>query len=349
MSSNHHCVPLSSGTRTSFLSGYRREGSDNSLILRIINKTLIFKDYTEILQGPGQEELNAFMRGAFDGKIVRNFGNIGEVIYPPPGSGFTHCWFTVIAAVTNEIHKYTNTQLGERFLKFQLGASDNDSDIIRRSMQSVFYSPRLEKDLHGVQLRQESVGAYLNQELDPAKDLPPVPDWYLTRLINLSHVLAVLRANISRKGHRELHYRPEEEFPARIARQLTKLSQTLAFVLNKDKIDREIYQIICRVALDTSQGWQREIVEYMAHQTTYVTKTQICDDLTMGRSTCSRALETLKELYVIRSIPNFQATERDGTKIGRPDHGYRLTRKFSKTWNGARINYSKLDRIMKDY
>jgi len=110
------------GAKT-LISGWNTgDGSDPSLLPRIVGKTLVLKDYTELMSKPigEQDEIYGQLRGAYDGHVARSYasGIIRE--YPEPGSGDSDCRFSILAGVTNAIHGDARASLGERFIKYLL-------------------------------------------------------------------------------------------------------------------------------------------------------------------------------------------------------------------------------------
>ena len=99
---------------------------------------------------------------------------------------------------------------------------------------------------------------HLFDTCDPDK-LPPVPQWYINRIVGLSQLVATVRATVSRKAG-ELVYRPTPEVGTRLSKQLIKMSQCMAMIQGKKTVDRSCYSLICRVAMDTCYGWHRDVI-----------------------------------------------------------------------------------------
>jgi len=110
------CVFRSSLTTHCLVSGWQGEGgADISLLPKLVGRTFVLKDFTEILSMPitSQEEIYSTLRGAYDGDLIKTFGNGVERTY-------VDCYFSMLAGVTNAVHGHSQAELGERFLKFQL-------------------------------------------------------------------------------------------------------------------------------------------------------------------------------------------------------------------------------------
>ncbi len=278
------------------VSGYKMpDGSDPSLMPKIIGKTLIIKEYTEImsLSGADQDQLFAVLRGAYDGRVERTYPHGVTRIYPIPGSDKKTCHFSMLAGVTNAIHGDSRAALGERFLKFQLFPDDYDPVMQIKSA----IDTGIRQEIPEFELR-EAASAFLEYKLKQYASypkLPTVPKWIQEQTIGLSQIVSIIRAMVSRKQG-ELVYRPAPEIGTRLSKQIIKLSQCIAFILGKTEVDAECYKIVQRVGMDTCYGWARDVVKTVAAHKEGIRKEEICKEARMGPSNCSRHLEDLYEL-----------------------------------------------------
>jgi hypothetical protein len=282
------------------VSGFKMtDGTDPSLLPKIIGKTLILKEYTEImsLSGADQEFLFGVLRGAYDGRVERTYAHGVTRVYPDPTSEHKTCHFSLLAGVTNAIHGDNRAALGERFLKYQMFPDDHDPIL---QIQSAINST-IERKLPEFELR-ESASSFIEYklaQLDNGVAIPTVPKWIQERVVGLAQVVSMIRAMVARKQG-ELLYRPSPEIGTRLSKQLIKLSQCIAFVLDKQAVDEECYSLLQRVGMDSCYGWHRDVTMMVAeHHPKGILKADIEKHARMGGSTTTRCLEDLYELGAI--------------------------------------------------
>src|SRR3990167_3532622 len=123
--------PLSTLTKNTFVSGMKKPGQETSLLLKINNGIITFKDMTSLLS-ENKEDRGVIMgqlREIYDGQYSKTFGT-GETIN----------WkgkITVIAGATFAIHtlKQAYTAMGERFLMYNMIKPDRE-EATHRSMEN---------------------------------------------------------------------------------------------------------------------------------------------------------------------------------------------------------------------
>lgn len=317
------CNFQSSLTPHLLVSGFiPHDGEDPSLLAKLTNKCLVLKDYTEIKSMPitVQEEIYGTLRGAYDGKVQRTFGN-GIT------REFNDCYFSMVAGVTHVIHGDTRATLGERFLKYQLlrGGHDNEKHI-RAAITGMHQMHEAEKEIH------ETVRKFLHREVP--KKLPVIPSSVVERIVPLSQVIAFLRAGVERHYGSDLVYRPEPEIGTRLAKQLIKLGQCIALVLGLPKVDEHCYELMERIAFDTALGWNLDIVHVlMRNYPNHVIRPTISETSNISESSILRKLEDLMELKIV---------ERERIKVpgitGQPPWGYRICKRVANLWKRAKIS-----------
>lgn len=316
MSGSESCVFISSLTPRTLISGSPLQDEDPSLLPKLQGRTLVLKDYTEIICMPysAQEEVYGVLRGAYDGRAEKVFGNgIRRVYYD--------CWFNILAGVTPIIHSHTRATLGERFLKYELLSSDHDSEkhIIAAINQA--NSPSYE---HTERILQSATASFLSQSFPTP---PAVHETILKRIVCLSQLVAYLRAGVDRTYGGELAYRPRVEVGTRLAKQLTKLLRFLASIhhysTSREIIESSpsIYSIVERVALNTAAGWSLDLIQplFQYHSKGGLTRRDLCDLSKTAESTAARRLNDMLELGIVERKASSQ------NRRGAPVFFYRLS------------------------
>lgn len=309
------------------VSGWKStDGSDPSIIPQIIGKTLIIKDYTEVMDlgKAEQDSVIGTLRGAYDGRIERIYGAGVKRVYPDPNSSQKTCHFSILSGVTNAIHGDNNADMGERFLKYQL--VQNQSDLAKYLEAAI--NNAINSNMPEFELREVATSFIQNKTMTEA---PTVPDWIQQRIIGLAQIVAVVRAVVDRKQG-ELVYRPSAEVGTRLSKQLIRMGQCIAFTLDKDIVDNECYQYMKRVALDTCYGWHRDVILAIAEAGEEgITRNDICKKAVLSSTSAHRCIEDLYELHAIES------EEKRVTKRGRPEKHWRLTESLESLWDLAKM------------
>ena len=319
------------GAKT-LVSGFKTsDGSDPSLLPKIIGKTLVIKEYTEILGLPGGEQENIFavLRGAYDGRVERTYPHGVVRIYPEPGSDHKTCHFSILAGVTNAIHGDSRAALGERFLKYQLFPDNYDPVAqVKSAMSNAITLTLPEYEL------RECVNAFVEHKLRTGTiKIPDVPEPIKERIIGLASIVSIVRANVARKSG-ELQYRPAAEVGTRLSTQLVRLAQCVAFTLDRPAVDEQIYREVAqRVALDTCYGWHRDVVLGVSyHYPNTVLKEVICKENRIGSGTANRCLEDLYELGALE----YDLQDMKG-KMGRPPRLWKLSPTMENMFKQANL------------
>jgi len=285
------CHFMSTMTPHALVSGFVQGGGhDPSILPTLDGKTLVLKDFTEILSMPriSKEEIYGTLRGAYDGEVEKPFGN-----------GITRRYrahFNVVTGVTPAIYAERNSVVGERFLMMHVikGCNLDHSDPIRAAIKSVG---------KGAVIRQELIDiarSFLDVNVNFEEDVPEISDSDIDRISALAQIVAKLRATVERdfKGERKLLYRPQEEVGTRVAKELTKLLMGLSLINSPPSIGLTEYRILSRVAIDTCVGFNLEAIASLM-ESPGQTLQELSDDCSLAKSTLRDQLEDLQELGVI--------------------------------------------------
>lgn len=238
-----HCHVISNVTPAALISGQR--GPDVSLIPKLKNGLLIIKDFTEILQlrAEDREKIMATLRGCYDGYASRVFGT-GET------REYKNVHFSVIAAVTEDIQRYRQAMLGERFVSLWVRPASGQTNTMA-ALERMTRKGEMREALQDAALR------FLENVKVPA-------DWEeLTEVSNeafayLANLVTWIRGTVTMDWRQEEPlYRPEREVGTRLAQQLKKLYLGLR-LLEGDTADS--FALVKQVALDCCAGWSWDII-----------------------------------------------------------------------------------------
>ncbi len=318
------CIFRSSVHPAMLISGMDLE-DDPSLIPKLKNKTLVLKDYTEIISMPRekQEEIYGILRGAYDGHAMRSFGNGVDRDYDD-------CHFSLLAGVTDVIHGDDRAALGERFLKYQLVTGGSAYDQSRHIAMAI---SGMSQQLANESFLRDVTEAFLEHTIEKLESgkIPAPEDWVITRLTALTQIVAHLRTSVPRTYRDELLYRPAPEIGARLGKQLMKLAQTITVVWGLPRITKDVLRLVEQVAFDTARGWGLDIVSVLARSPTPLLREHIEHAAHIPSTTCHRKLENLLTVgTVMREVVH---TGRDG----HPPYGWTLSPELRDLWHQAKI------------
>jgi hypothetical protein len=248
--------PETTMTPSALVSGAKVD-PDPSMIPVYKGTVVAFKDFTPILMMPpmDRDQIFSILRDAFDGRIDKKFGNGVRRTY-------RDCQFGIIAGVTPEIERFSNTQtlVGERFLKFRL----------RQHLQVGAGRIEIDTAIRTVDKRQESV---MREELREVArrtidrsvgDPPKLGDGMRSLFVQLAQWTATCRGAVSRDRFTKLlDYAPTAEIGTRLGKQLSKLAMGVAILRDKDSVGLDEFRLMVRVAKDCVPDLMEKVVRHL--------------------------------------------------------------------------------------
>ena len=283
-------------TAQTFLSGMPGEG-DMSLLPKINNKVLIFKDWTNILSQnkDARNEIMGQLREIYDGQMKKPFGN-GKIAEWKGKIG-------LIAGTTPaiDIAQQMHTTLGERFIHYRLKtpgrketaqralSNSENAEFMRTSLRNAFYA-----FFKGVEIPAE---------------IPKVSDEVQTEIIKVANFTTMARSGVIREFtfKKEIMFVPSIEMPTRIVQQLNSLAVSF-IIVNKGEFIPEDMKIIYKIALDSIPQTNRMVIMEMARSNERTT-TEIATSLGYPTGPIRLYLENLAMLGVCRRIKGRESEE----------------------------------------
>lgn len=260
LSSLNNCEEViyrSNITPNTLVSGWKAK-TDPSLIPQLNGKCFLLKDFTEIIAMGDmiKDEVYSILRGAYDGYVERSYGNGIHREY--------ECHFSMVAGVTGAIQgeMARGAALGDRFLKYQMR---KQPETIRAQVLKGIDSLKSEEEMPRAlaEISYDFIGSRID---DVHLDNLSHPAWLRDKIAALVDLVCWVRGTVPRDFHRHVLYRPENEIGTRMGKQLIKLGWGHCIVEDKNSIDWSIYSLLRRVAFDTAEGFNFEIVKAaMAH------------------------------------------------------------------------------------
>lgn len=304
-----YVYPISNirGLHSGFIGDKKSKKEDASLIPKFKGKTVIIKDGDTLVKSPNRDLILAEMRDLYDRTSRSHYRNRQVKNYEGINMTFVICG-------TDDIKSLNRTLLGERFLDVEILGKTDASPYLRRAITSTYdqiasslaQDVEVRDDEKMKKLKRVTIGFinYLRASVDPHNSerpnftMPKMSQAIMDRVESLGHLVAYVRARVQREGL-DIMYRPRPELPTRLGSQFTKLAICLALVLGRDTIDGEVYRIVKKVALDTIESLQLELLRTLyAHRKSGMTIQQLLLKLRISERHIRRLLEDFQELGI---------------------------------------------------
>lgn len=317
------------------------EGESGSVVSRINDKTLILPDFTTISGMSPQTLMNLLgeLRDMYEGKANVEYRNKMREEY-------SRINFSILAAVTDDIHKINVSDVGERFLKMDVSTEElrgsrfvkaairSDTDTLMAAFTGETFDDR-RPWMKPIQEMAWGYQQFLYDQFEKHAFIPAFPDQARDRIIAIGQFVSEIRAKVSRSKASEVNYKPRAEHPTRLAKQFTKLTLSLAFVMQRD-VDEEVMRIVFKVSEDTAYGYALDICKAIYERYTSrkigMTIQNIESKLGVSETTARRFIQDLLDTGVlsIDKRPN-----NSGAK-GRNAHYYVLSPRVYQCYHFAK-------------
>jgi hypothetical protein len=324
---SEHFEYTSRFTSEAFLSG--KTGEDNSLIHDVINgpdglgKTLFVGDLTVILNLPipVQEKLWGLLREAYGGTLKISFGN-------QKAKEFHRYKFNMVAGVTHAIYAHNDSEMGERFLKFDFAGPDFDQDAhMIRAMSNQDSSNNISDEL-----KRTVLGYYKHlYSITDVNKPPVVPESTKAQIRKLAIITAHLRTKVQKDRFEGIIARPVVESPTRIALQLQTVCKALMWVHQKDHVTPEIYKILKKAAFDSCPGLPLEVIHHI-HKSGDASQSQLCSELKLPKTRIHQILTDFKTMGILE----YKDFNNGSGRRGRNTHFYSLSTSVLECLDGLK-------------
>lgn len=292
LSTSPTCSFHSSLSAKTLVSGFNRD-PDPSLLPKLNGLTAVFKDGTELLavHPDARNEIYATLRGAFDGRVDRPYGNGITRKY-------TDLKFNMLIGVTPKIRAYTEATAGERFLNLEMHENLNSAN---KKIYKCVTEQTAEVESNMMKELSDVCARFLNRDVDPQK-LPLIPETYVHRIVAMAQLVALLRAQVDRDWDRDLKYRARGELGTRVAKQLAKLGRMICIVLGKAEVDEQVCRLLRKVMVDSCVGFHIDILKSLIrNKNEPMTAADLSVTSEMTAQTVAKRLEDMVVLRILQS------------------------------------------------
>ena len=315
-------------TRASLVSGFTGGGEDPSLLDRIVNQCLVIRDWTtQFSKAPqAQTELVGLLREGYDGEIDQSFGS-GAIRKQ-------HGQFGILAGVTSKIHIQQDSDVGERFIKYQMMNTSQGQDAL---LLHALRKANLPVTQHGadqnnpLSIRRAATKAWLGPIIGYRKktgmsDIPISPEQE-AKFVAITQWVIHCRALVERDTEGNPTYEPSTESGMRLIQQLARIAPSIAAVMGKHEVDSEVMKLVGRIAWSTATGTKREVLALVTHQGS-VTVKQAHRALDVAPNTVRRYLEDLRLLDALERTKDSNLKEGDHP-VGADPYSYQISETFA--------------------
>lgn len=303
-------------THTSLVSGWKPTGSDeeSSGLPKFNRKTLFIKDMTVILDMDkgAQQQLWAMFRDIYDGYIKIPFGN-GKVFKA------TGIKIGCIAGVTHAIQARNDSEMGERFLKLDYLGRDKSEFCEDEHMDKAWES--MDKKKENKELMVQTILGYYKHLAENFKpeELLEVPPEIKEKLRSLAKLVVRLSTKVTKDRHEGMVYRPKSAIATRLFLTFGQLIRVLAYVRQEKTITNETFECVKKLAFDTCNEFNFQVVDYIHHKGS-AKRGEMITDLRIPSTRMHQILTDFEAL----SIVNRTKEDTDEQVSGRPNYTYTL-------------------------
>lgn len=276
------CYHLSDLTSNTFLSGYKSKEKTPSLLHQLgSGKTIIFKDFTSLLDG-NWDELKAIMgqfRQIYDGYATKRLGTGDEITWKGK-LGF-------IAGSTPIIEQKLSIvgAMGERFLNYYM----------RQPKRAALRAKMKENAGKESQMREELQDATLayHKGLKIPEELPKLPEEVEKVIDSLTDFIAISRAVVIRSSDnkKDIDWIAPPEMSGRVFKQLYSFSISL-FIMHGHWEDR-FTNILKNMAISSIHSLRYHLIKELMSYKGQVKTSTLAMSIGYPTSTVRRYLEDL--------------------------------------------------------
>ena len=315
-------------TATALISGHR-EG--DSQLPKMDGKTLFIKDLTVLLGMPEgiQQQLWDLLRDCYDGYVKIPYGN-------GPPKEFTGFKFCCIAGVTGAIDRHNDSDMGARWLKMDFLGNDFDEDAhMDFAMSNAKHKAESKSSLlHAILGYYRYLAENFSEDKLPPFSKEETPELY-NKIKMLARLVARLRTKVASDRYEGLITRPESEVASRLGIQFQTSIRALGYVRQEEEITNSTYEIVKKLAFDSSPGLGLEVAEYLFKKTE-ASAINIVNDLRIPRTRVQKILTDFQQLDIV-SVDK----KNNGKTAGRDVFQYSLTPEIMDCLSGVKIQPTK--------
>lgn len=293
---------ISDLTVNTFASGMKKTGKETSLLLRMNNGVMAFKDFTSILSKnkEAKKELMGQLREIYDGRYDKHTGTGDEIKWRGKVGA--------VAGTTEAVYRYLEdlTEMGDRFIMYSLIQPDRKK-AARRAFNNTPFMHEFREHL------QQCFKNYIEMVIEKVVDIDSdikISEEVQEELFNVSDFTARVRsAVITDFKSGAIEFVPAQEMPQRIMSQLRAMASTFIAMhkaepamassplVEKGELTDFEKQLLFKTALDSIPRTRRDAIYPMAQHTS-VSSAGLAAHLNLPTASATKYLYQLNALGI---------------------------------------------------
>lgn len=281
---NPDCYFLSQLTPNTLLSGYKGSKEREPSLLHQLgtNKTIIFKDFTSLLEGNKDafKEIIGQLREVFDGYVTKRLGTGDEISWKGK-MGF-------IAGCTPILEQRMNLigAMGERFLSYSIDQPKRQA-LRAKMKENIGKEGQMREEI------QDAMAGFFKGMKLP-EELPKIPDEVDLMIESLTDFIAISRSVVMRglDSKKEIEYVVMPEGTGRTYKQLYTMALAL-MLINGGTWLEEDSNILRKLAISSIHSIRYHLIKRILAYKTQVKTSTMAIELGYPTTTTRRYLEDL--------------------------------------------------------
>ena len=292
--------PISDLTPNTFASGQKKAGKETSLLLKMNNGIMAFKDFTSLLSKnkDAKKEIMGQLREIYDGEYVKRVGTGDDIMWRGK--------IGAIAGSTEAVYRHLEemSAMGDRFVMYNIKQPDRLA-VARRAMDNSF---NMQEKRDYLRKCFEAYITYVIKNLDEEQvildeklkdDMLVVAD-FATRV--RSAVMTDFKTGL-------VDFVPSAEMPMRVTSQLITIASALASMRRVDPtqaqgkhaiISDEEKKLLYKIAFDSIPRTRRDALYPMAQYKGGITTAGLATRLDLPTPSVSKYLAQLNALGICK-------------------------------------------------
>lgn len=334
-------VPVSDLTVNTFASGQRRPGQETSLLMKLNNSLLAFKDFTTLLSKDKEAKTAVLgqLREIYDGEYVKRTGNGQDVTWRGKVGAIAGC--------TEYIYKNTDemSAMGDRFVMYAFDQPDR-IEMTKFSMRQ--NGPKEAEHMeHIKKCVKHFVETCVAAAVEKGTYEMALPEETEDELMAIADFATQSRSAVFTNFKSGLvEFVPEPELPTRVIKQMVTLAKTFIAInltnpdlpadhpARKGTLTEAEKSTICKTAFDSIPRQRRNVIVPLAEYVYGVTTSGMATALGLPTETVRMYLIALNALGVCDRLKSVKAGQGDTWKLKekfRPVVGRLKKLKFKET------------------
>jgi hypothetical protein len=296
-------------TQNSFISGERETSKQKvyDLLPKLDGKCLVIKDWTVIFSHDERmtKKIIGDLVGIYDKSLAKSSSQRGVITYE---SEFSHLG-AITPATLNKHHNYLN-MIGPRFLFYTIPSLNQEDED--KSFDAIFSNADRKELERRVSAAVFDYLVFLNEfDLNQIEPLSKEVQNYLktaSRFMAKGRGIVIIQqTSFKNEGGEEItYYEPLEvqiEQPFRAVQQLMTLSEYLALVVGKSRVNEEELEVIKEIVISSMPADRSQALRALkASENGEITAKQLSEGVDVSTKTARRLLEELTNLGVVEKV-----------------------------------------------